>query len=70
MDLMRVGEQMAYPSLSGLAMPAKMPTLTERLTFRKKDLESQLEEVNKALDALNKNPEFQSLFDLVSQVRY
>lgn len=41
--------------------------ISDRLLNRKKRLEMQLDEVNKALDALQKNPEIQRVLDLVAR---
>jgi hypothetical protein len=44
-------------------------TLTENLKMRKESLERDLNDVKSALAALEKNPELQNLFDIVSRVR-
>lgn len=48
---------------------SRQPSLSERLTRKKQSLEENLAEVNEALALLEKNPEFQKLFDAVSRVR-
>lgn len=48
----------------------KQPTITERLSSEKQRLESRLEEVNKALEALNKNPEIAEVINIISKVSY
>ena len=45
-------------------------TLTEQLESKKKNLEEHLDEVNKALAGLKKNPELEGLLNLISRVRY
>lgn len=45
-------------------------TLTEQLEGRKQDLESRLKEVTDALGALKKNPELESMLNLIAKVRY
>lgn len=45
-------------------------TLTEQLDGRKKDLESRLDEVNRALEALKKNPGIEEILNLISRIRY
>lgn len=49
-------------------MALRQPTVTERLTARKRALEAQLADVNAALDALNANPGVAAIFDQVSRV--
>lgn len=52
------------------ASMVRQSSLTENLKSRKQELEVRLLEVNQALDALEKNPELQNIFDLVAKVRY
>lgn len=47
-----------------------MPTVEERLLRRKSDLESQLEDINNALSALQANPEVLKIMCLISKVNY
>jgi hypothetical protein len=54
----------------GLATVAAAPyrySLTEKLEAEKVNLETRLAQINKVLDALNANPGFQELFDLVAK---
>jgi chaperonin cofactor prefoldin len=44
------------------------PSLTQMMTERKARLESELEEVNKVLSGLAKNPEAAELFDSISRL--
>lgn len=46
------------------------PTITESLTYRKQQLEEQLEKVNKALEALKANPTVEEVMNLVSQANF
>lgn len=46
----------------------KNPTLTERLSQQKVELERKLAEINAVLLALEKNPELQNLFDLIARI--
>jgi chaperonin cofactor prefoldin len=47
-----------------------VPTISERLTTKKRQLEEELREINHALKALTDNPELQGIFDAVSKVRF
>ena len=56
--------------MSGICEAPPQPrrfTLTERLEAEKRSLQDRLAQVTKLLDALNANPGFQELFDLVSK---
>lgn len=65
MDIGRIGGgECASP------MQMRQPSLTENLKNRKVGLENQLSEINAAIEALEKNPELQSLLDLIAKVRY
>ena len=44
------------------------PSLTEQMTDRKARLEKELEEVNKVLEGLKKNPEAAELLDSISRL--
>lgn len=46
------------------------PTISERLKDEKRRLETRLTEVNKALEALQKNPEIAEVINIISKVRY
>ena len=46
------------------------PTIEERLLRRKHDLESNLKDVNEALEALQANPEVLKIMCLISKVNY
>lgn len=46
----------------------RAPSLTEQMTQRKAHLEAQLEEVNKVLAGLEKNPEAAELFNAISRL--
>jgi hypothetical protein len=46
----------------------RSPSLTEQMTMRKAQLEQQLEEVNKVLAGLEKNPEAAELFNAISRL--
>lgn len=48
----------------------KQLTVTERLENSKHALEEQLREINEALEAFKKNPELQTLLDIVSRARF
>lgn len=61
---------MGYGELQACVETPIRITFTEQLKDRKNNLEGQLKEVNDALDALAKNPELQSLVDIISKVRY
>lgn len=64
------GDCLPETSYKTQGLSARNFTLTEQLESKKADLEAKLDEVNRALSALKKNPELQSLFDLISRVRY
>jgi hypothetical protein len=44
------------------------PSLVERLKLSKTDLEERLQQVNEALEALEKNPEVERILHLVTRV--
>lgn len=46
----------------------QVPTCTERLRQRKRDLESQLQQVNEALDALESDPKTARIVDSLSKL--
>lgn len=65
---MNLGESL--PQTSSLQGIGRNQTLTEQLEGRKADLESRLDEINKALEGLKKNPDLEGLLNLISRVRY
>ena len=48
---------------------AENPTMSNRLKRKKEALESELKQVNMAIDIMERNPEMASLLDIVSKVR-
>lgn len=58
-DIAYLGQQS-----TGLCAPSQL-SIRERLEERKKSFEGQLRNVNEALEALNKNPEFEKFHDAV-----
>lgn len=58
----------AYADTPMMEGSIRRSTLTENIKQRKEVLEAQLADLNAALAALEKNPELQSLFDIVSRV--
>ena len=53
-----------------MSISTKEISIEERLINRKMSLESDLEDVNNALEALQKNPEILKVMCLISKVRY
>lgn len=66
---MDIGNQLSQAYESPKVMGINQ-TLTEQLEYRKADLESRLDEINKALEGLKKNPELETMLNLISRVRY
>lgn len=54
----------------GLSEQIKMPTIQDRLKQRKFQLESSLQDINEALNALEANPEVLKILCLISKVNY
>ena len=48
----------------------RQPTIRERLTRQKGILEKQLTNINNALEALDKNPEFETVHNLLSKAGF
>lgn len=59
-----------YPQAEcvGQAIDAQRPSLTDRLTREKKDLERRLSEVNTVLEKLEANPEFAETMDAITKL--
>ena len=57
-----------YAGESPMVDGPRRDSITERLRYQKKSLEEKLAMVTSALTALEKNPELQNLFDVVSRV--
>ena len=53
-----------------MGIGVNLPSITERYRRKKRILEEDLSQVNKALDLLEKNPDLQELLDAVSRVRF
>lgn len=51
----------------GSCVPSKV-SVTERLEGQKKELEARLERINKALEALKKNPEVAEVVNTISRI--
>lgn len=62
------GSVIDYPG--GATLCARMPTMRENLESRRINLTAQLASVNEALEALNSNPEFERVLDLVQKATY
>lgn len=50
------------------AIDVQRPSLTDRLSREKKDLERRLSEVNEVLDKLEANPEFAETMDAITKL--
>lgn len=61
------GETACLPSLDS---SMKQPSIEDRLLQRKIRLESDLQDVNNALEALRANPEVLKIMCLISKVNY
>jgi hypothetical protein len=62
-----------YPAETQVLGQIPMPTLTQQLAERKKRAEQELADVNKLIAMLEKNPELQEMFDMMTKlgrVRY
>jgi uncharacterized protein HemY len=58
-----------YPSADQAGMSLAEPaTILQRLNLQKRDLENRLENVNAALEAMNKQPEVAELLERVMKV--
>jgi len=66
-EMMKATEQAAYNQLAP-GQPTRW-TLTEQLQAEKRTLTDRLAQVEKVLAALEANPSFQELFDLISKYR-
>lgn len=52
------------------AKAARRPTLRERLMMNKANLTQQLADVDKAIDALDKSPDFESTLNVLNKVSH
>jgi len=68
-ELMKATEQANYNALAGGPGQPRRFTLTEQLQAEKRTLSDRLAQVDKVLAALEANPSFQELFDLISKYR-
>lgn len=66
--------EIGYSGTGQACMPVEVgysnPTVEQRLLQRKVQLETDLKEVNDALEALQANPEIMKVLGLISKVRY
>lgn len=67
---MEIGIGMANTCSPATRDEIKMPTVVDRLTQRKFQLQSSLKDVTEALEALEANPEVMKIINLVSKVNY
>lgn len=60
--------KMDYPEPVNESGMIQRATIKQRLTRQQKELSERLNQVNAALDAMEKNPEAAELFELISKV--
>jgi hypothetical protein len=66
-EISKFAEQQRTYADGGMVSQPRRFTLTERLEAERQTLKDRLAQIEKLLEALGKQPQFQELFDLISK---